>query len=527
MTALLLTVLSLVAAACSSSSTTEGGGTTEVGGEAGASLNLAFFVDMQVPDPDIFYEVEGNQVITSTYEGLLRYSPENTTEIEPLLAERYEVSPDGLTYTFTLRQGVTFVDGTPFDSAAARFSFERRTKVGSAPSYMLADVAAYETPDPSTFVIKLSQPVSPFLDYLAAPYGPKMVSPALINANEVDGDAAQDWIKTNSAGTGPYRISEFSLGQRYVLSRVEDYWGEAPYYDDVVINIVPDAATQQLQLEGGDLDIIRDHPIDTVKAFRDKEGFTVTSFDVLRKQFVHVNQHKAPFDDKAVRQALQAAIDRETLVAQVHGDTGSPSTSMYPVSVMEAGLGDDPIEFDGGAALKAAVAALPEADRSITFTYPIGVVNDQRMTETLSQALTEAGFEVTIQPKTVAEIFDMVNAEDPATLPDLLIETANPDAAHPDTWIRIFMRTGGALNYLQASNPAADAAMDKGLNLVDEAEVAAAYGEAGDLLHDDATFLTIADVKDTFISRSGIGGLSHQIPTALTLHLNGLAPTEK
>ncbi len=519
--ATLVAAVALVAAACSGGSDSGEGGATAIAGDA-ETLNLAFFADMQVPDPDIFYEVEGNQVVTSTYEGLVRYSPENTTEIEPLLAESWEVSADGTTYTFKLRQGVTFVDGTPFDSAAAKFSFERRTKVGSAPSYMLADVESYETPDPSTFVVNLKQPVSPFMDYLAAPYGPKMVSPALIEANEVGDDAAQDWVKSNSAGTGPYQISEFSLGQRYVLTRVDSYWGDKPYFAEVVINIVPDASTQQLQLEGGDLDAIKDLPIDTVNSFRDKKGFTVTSFPVLRKQFLHINPNKAPFDNKAVRQALQSAIDREKLVPQVFGDTGKVSTSIFPQTVMPAGKGDDPLVFDNAVKLKAEVAKLPASAKAITFVHANNIVNDQRMAETLSQMLTEAGFTVTIQSRTVAEIFDMVNG-DPKTLPDILIETANPDAAHPDTWIRIFMRTGGALNYLQASTPAADAEMDRGLNLVDPAAVTEAYGKAGDLIHQDATFITIADVTDTFITRSDLTGLAHQIPTALTLHLPSLA----
>jgi peptide/nickel transport system substrate-binding protein len=170
------------------------------------------------------------------------------------------------------------------------------------------------------------------------------------------------------------------------------------------------------------------------------------------------------------------------------------------------------------------VAKLPDSARSITFVHAAGIFNDQRATETISQMLTDAGFKVSIEQKTVPEIFDMVNG-DPKTLPDLLTETANPDAAHPDTWIRIFMRTGGALNYLQASTPAADAEMDRGLNLTDPAAVTEAYGKAGDLIHQDATFITIADVTDTFITTADLDGLRHQIPTALTLYLNGMTRT--
>src|SRR5205085_4569678 len=130
----------------------------------------------------------------------------------------YTVSPDGLTYTFKLRSNVKFHDGTTLDSAAAKASFKRRTDVNSAPAYMLADVASYDTPDPLTFVVSLSHPVSPFLDYLAAPYGSKMISPTLLAANAGD-DFGQTYLKTHDAGTGPFTMSAFVPGEHYNLTR--------------------------------------------------------------------------------------------------------------------------------------------------------------------------------------------------------------------------------------------------------------------------------------------------------------------
>jgi peptide/nickel transport system substrate-binding protein len=131
----ILGVLLLVAAACGSSSTTSSSGGTGGGGGSGkasADVQLAYNADMQVPDPDIFYEIEGNSLVTSVYEGLVRYKP-NSTAIEPALATSWTVSPDGTTYTFKIRPDVKFHDGTPLDAAAAKASFERRTEVNSAP----------------------------------------------------------------------------------------------------------------------------------------------------------------------------------------------------------------------------------------------------------------------------------------------------------------------------------------------------------------------------------------------------------
>ena len=127
-------------------STPAAGGTAATGetsaspGASGGNttLKLAFLADMSVPDPDVFYDIEGNTVILSTYEGLLRYKPDST-DFEGVLASSWDVSADGMTYTFKLRPNVKFHDGTPFDSAAAKASFQRRLDVASAPAYMLAD----------------------------------------------------------------------------------------------------------------------------------------------------------------------------------------------------------------------------------------------------------------------------------------------------------------------------------------------------------------------------------------------------
>jgi len=130
-----VTAIGLMAAACSSGGTTTSSGGGGGGGGGGGSaattdVQLAYNADMQVPDPDIFYEIEGNSLTTSVYEGLVRYKPDSP-EIEGALAESFEVSPDGLTYTFKIRPDVKFHDGTTLDSAAAVASFERRTDVNS------------------------------------------------------------------------------------------------------------------------------------------------------------------------------------------------------------------------------------------------------------------------------------------------------------------------------------------------------------------------------------------------------------
>ena len=506
-------------AACGSSgsaSSDSGGGGGGGGGGDLSQVHLAYNADMQVPDPDIFYEIEGNSVTTSVYEGLVRYKPDSS-DIEPALAESYTVSPDGLTYTFKLRSGVTFHDGTTMDSAAVQASFERRTKVGSAPAYMLDDVTSYETPDPLTFIIHLDQPVSPFLDYLAAPYGPKVDSPTLITAHEVNGDSAQEYLKTHDAGTGPFTITDFQLGTRYTLGRFDGYWGPKPQVSTITMDIIPDISTQRLKFESGELSMII-HGLSTEDiASLQGKGFQVQRFPALFKSWIMVNENKGIFQDQALRLALASAIDKAKIVSDVYGDNASPSKQYYPAGELPDTMAVDNPTFDPS---KLADLVKGLSDKKVDVGFSSDDPRNGRIAEIIQTELQGAGLDATVRGIPIAQVFDLPNHPDQA--PDLLLSTVNPDAAHPDTWARIFSSTGGALNWEQCSVPEADAAMDAGLHATDPTEIQTDYGKAGDALVASGCFISIADVKEVIVAEQGYSGFVHQLPTLFTIRFGDL-----
>lgn len=514
--AALLLALALVATACGSSSSSSSSGPK---GD-GHTLRLAFTADMQVPDPDIFYEVEGNAVVTSVYEGLVRYKP-SSTEIEPALAESYTTSPDGLTYTFKLRQEVKFADGTAMDAQSWIGSFKRRTEVSSAPAYMLADVASTSAPDADTFVVTLSKPVTAFLDYMAAPYGPKAVSPKAL-ADHAGSDFAQSWLKNHSAGTGPYEISQFNPGTKYELKPNPNYWGSKPYFTTVDISIIPDMSSQRLKLEGGDLDMVMHGlPVSDVESFRKNSAFTVNEFPVLVKTVLAANPNHGPFQDKALRLALQSTFEKKSLVPQIYKAQADPSTQFTPVKVLPAGTAQDPTGSDASQ-LKKAVAALPASKRSVDMAYSAdegGTI--PRLAEVMATTLQDAGLTVKVRAMPIAQVFDLVNKKDGSS-PDLLLWSLNPDAAHPDTWMRIFNSTAGSLNFLLCSVPTANTKLDQGLNTTDKDASTKSYEAAADEFERSGCWTDIADNKEIVVARKGITGFTHQLPTAYTVRLADL-----
>ncbi len=507
--------LTLVTAACGGSSSKSGGAASK-STSSGDVINLAYNADMQVPDPDIFYEIEGNSVTTSVYEGLVRYKP-NSTEIEGALADTFSSSPDGLTYTFHLRSGVTFHDGTPMDAAAIKGSFERRTQVNSAPAYMLADVASYATPDASTFVVTLKKPVSAFLDYLAAPYGPKAVSPKVL-ADHAGTDFAQSWLKTHDAGTGPFTMSSFVPAQHYTLSRYDAYWGTKAQVKTINISIVPDISTQRLMLESGELSmIIHGLSLSDISSLSKEKGLQVQRFPALFKSLLFVNENKGIFKDKALRNALQKAVDKASITTQVYGDNGTVSTQFLPKGELPDGMGMDDAPYDPSV-LKGLVAGL--ASKKVDLAYSSDDARNQRAAELIQTELSALGLDVTTRAIPIAQVFDLPNQK--AAAPDLLYATVNPDAAHPDTWVRIFDNTAGSLNWEQCSVPAADSAMDAGLAATDKAAVQADYAKSVDALVDSGCWINVADIQEVIVASTAYTNFVHQLPTLFTIRFGDL-----
>lgn len=518
--ALLCLALGGFATGCGGGDAGSGSGDTGSGATAtDKTLRLGYYEDIQSPDPDVQYDIPGLELVNNTYEGLVHYEPGDSTKIVPWLATKWTVSPDKRVYGFDLRKGVTFHDGTKFDAAAAKASLERRIAMKQGTFYQVQDIKSIGTPAPDKLKITLKGTNAAFMSYLASPYGVKMISPTAIEKHtEGKKDLGQKYLGTNDAGTGPYTISEFSLGQQYVAKAYPQWWGEKPFYDTIVFKLVPDSGSQVLQLKGGDLDILHQQPITTLDSLKDDSNYQVKSFPVVVKSWIHVNPNRPPFDARDVRTALGQAIDREKITQTFFGEYATPSTQMYPAGLIPEGVAEDPQPFNPSK-LKAAVADLPADQRKVELVYLSGHGADiQRIAGELGNELRNAGLEPDVHEVTVAQLFAYPGQE-VSKVPQLFVGNENADSGHPDTWSRSYMYKGSALDYLRGSIDEADAAMDVGIRQTDEDKEIAAYAKAGDIIHDEGTFVTLADLKDTFLARSGITGFEHQLecPTCLNL----------
>jgi peptide/nickel transport system substrate-binding protein len=510
----------LLTAACGSSSGTAAGPSSTVAAPTDKTLHLSFLQDPgQPPDPDIFYASQGLLLTTNMYEGLLTYaSGTEKPTIVPSLAEKWTVSADKKSYTFELRKGVVFQDGTPFNAAAIKPSIDRRLAVNGGPSYTVADITSVVPKGDYEVTITLKQPTSIFLDLLASPYGLKILSPTALAAN-AGSDHAQTYLQTHSIGTGPYLLSDAKVGSHYALKAFDKYWGGAPYFTDVDIPVLSDSSSQQLQFTKGQLSaVLHDLPSSAVAAYQKNTAVKSYSLPTFMSDYMFVNPNNVFGKSQANRTALLQAIDRNELLAQGYAGRGKVAGNAYPANMTGTGAAPQNVEYKPDV-LKALVATLPADQKTITIGYDSGSSSDQLLSNLISAKLGALGLQAKVQGYPTSQVFGWIN--DVKGAPDVLVNIIWPDAAPAYTWGHIAWGKGAGLNYLQCSDPAVDAALAAGLASGSEAD----FDKAGTAAVATGCFFNLVDINDFMVAQPWLKGVAeaHTVAEPNTLRLNKLS----
>lgn len=271
-------------------------------------------------DPARGYTQTSGIIHKATYNTLVTFPSENAGEILPLLATEWEISEDGLTYTFTLREGVTFSNGDPLTAADVVFSINRLKNVKGNPSFLADNIASVEAVDDGTVVFTLASARPSFLAELTNTVF-SITNSAEVTANggsdaadAADTDTAEEYLNSTSAGTGPYVLESWTPQTETVLVRNENYWGEAPYFDRVIIVSIPEAATQKAELEAGSIDMALDLSADQLGDLEDNPELAIFRGPSQYTHFLLMNQNPeigGPVSDPKVQLAIRYALDYE------------------------------------------------------------------------------------------------------------------------------------------------------------------------------------------------------------------------
>jgi len=294
-------------------------------------LNVALYSEPDYIDPHVSTSV-GFVPIDNAYEALVA-TYRDTTKLVPQLATSWTASPDGRLWTFTIRRGVKFHDGTDLDAGAVVASFDRIRRLNKGPVWALSQVDAAVAKDPSTVIMQVRPGGSPFLPGLATI---RIVSPKAIRDH--DADLAQDYLNRQSAGTGPYRITQWQHSQKVALVKFDEYWGgwKTPgQFAAVNMLIVPESDTQVLMLEKGDLDVAMNFPAQSLPDLARNPAVQVVRAPGLRILYLRLQNAAPPTNDVRVRQAINYAFDAVSFQKGMEGTYDLP-------------VGPVPAEFLGG-----------------------------------------------------------------------------------------------------------------------------------------------------------------------------------
>jgi oligopeptide transport system substrate-binding protein len=378
----------------------------------GGAATVTFNNDLTTLDPHVGYDWQNWSVIKSIFDGLMDYKP-GTTELEPDLAESFTVSDDGLTYTFTLREGLKFHNGRPATSADVKYSLERAINpstqspgggyFGMIKGYddvsggKATELAGIATPDDRTVVITLTRPDATFLHLMAINFS------YVVPKEEVE-KAGADWGK-QPVGTGAFKFVEWTPGQRIVLERNPEYFRKGvPYLDRLTFEFGQDPTVAVLRLKKGEVDIVGDGipPAQFAEVMADPANKELIAVgEQLHTGYVTMNVTQAPFDNPKVRQAVNMAINKDRIVRLIN-NRGVPASQALPPAMPGYNTDNKGYAYDPEGAKK----LLSEAGSAdiTTELYAMNVDPNPRIAQAIQQDLAAVGIKAEIRSLAQAEV---------------------------------------------------------------------------------------------------------------------------
>ena len=391
----------------------------------GGGIVVTYKDDVATLDPAIGYDWQNWSMIKSLFDGLMDYEP-GTTTLRPGLAESYDISDDGKTFTFHLRKGVKFHNGREMTADDVKYSLDRVTNpetqspgagfFGSIKGYdAMADGSAKSLEgvtvvDPSTVKIELSRPDATFLHVMALNF-------ASVVPQEAVDEAGADFGK-KPVGTGAFKLADWTLGQKLVFERNPDYWREGlPHLDTITFEVGQEPIVALLRLQNGEVDVPGDGipPAKFQEVMSDPEQKArVVEGGQLHTGYITMNVEMEPFDKKEVRQAVNMAINKDRIV-QIINNRAVPANQPLPPSMPGYSKDYEGYAFDQAKAKEMlAEAGLPDGFE--TELYVMNTDPNPRIAQAIQQDLASIGIKASIQSLAQANVIAAGGEKDQAPM---------------------------------------------------------------------------------------------------------------
>ncbi|GAK02794.1 oligopeptide ABC transporter, periplasmic oligopeptide-binding protein OppA [Geomicrobium sp. JCM 19037] len=467
-----------------------GDDTAETGeAQQGGNLQIAVFRDAVSLDPHGSNDTASTHIRTNIYEKLVNH--DENMEIQPELAEDFE-QLDEYTWEFTLREDVTFTDGTPFNAESVQATLERvlDEETASPKNFMYEMIDEIEIVDDYTVQIITEFPFAPLAANLAHDGG------GMISAQAIEEEAnGERNLDLEPVGTGPFMLENWDQGNEVVLTRNEDYWGEPTYLDTATYSVVPEQSTRIGQLETGEAHVIDDIEPINMSQIESLENADVSTVESLRLDYIGMNNEVEPFDDPDVRRAIAMAVDKSTIVQGIYEGYGSEAIGPLNPLVFGYSEGLTPLEYDPEEAQELLDAAGYEdgfdASLLVDESNPLSI----QMAEIVQDQLSEFNINISLDQQEWSSLLDN-SANGQHDMVVLGWTTVTGDADYGMYSLYHTDEHGASGNRTFYSNSEVDDLLDEARYEEDDDRRVELYAEAQQMIIDDAP--KIFTVHDEF-----------------------------
>lgn len=515
-------LVALVFAACGSNNSSGGTSTSGgngSGGAGGRTLTIGVAGDPETLDPEWGQAQRANEVLKNIYAQWTKYETIDSGEgflradlgKDPVgeAIESYEVSEDGLTVSIKLRPDIKLPDGSPINADTFMYKTERMLEMKAASAFDL-NVLGITKPSEITKVsdteieFKLPRP-SPIVGQMLRDQDAGIIDPKAVKENSTDEDPwGTKWLARNGAPTGAYQIADYQPGTQLVLETNPSYWGDKPYFDRVVLRVIPSSDNRSQLLRDGTIDVAADLSSDAVNRLKDVDGVKVVSVPSISQVQLGFVTNKKPFDNVKLRQAIAAAIPYEELVTNVLGGEAAVAKGLWPQNSAWFS-GTTPANTTD---VDKAKQLLSEAGVGDGFSFTVEISDTDADAEALAvpiqTALKAAGIEMKISKVPNAKFVE------------------NLTAGSSEAWIRsgmgsyvddpyymgyLYWGSEAAVNWYKYSDPATDKLVDDLGAELDRDKRKALAGELEAKLNADVPAVVLAEPNYRLPVRQDINGV--------------------
>ncbi|KGX83619.1 ABC transporter substrate-binding protein [Pontibacillus marinus] len=493
------------------SSNNNDGNSDENASEGSGKDTLVFGrgADSKQLDPSKVTDGESIYVTQQIYDQLVTYE-QDSTEVKPALATDWKTSDDGTVWTFTLREGVKFHDGTSFEAEDVVYNFERWTKSKDYIyyGYMFGGhedglIEKVEAVDEYTVKFTLKEPNAPFIQTLAMPpFG--IASPDAIEKH------GENYFK-NPVGTGPFKFESWTRGDRIELSRNDDFWGQKAGVKNLTFRVIPDNGARFMELQSGSIDLMLGLNPQDLEPAENADGLQVFRRPSMNVGYMAMNTDKeGPLADRKVRQAINLAVDKKELIKLFEG-LGKSAKNPMPPSLWGYNDDIDPYGYD----VEKAKTLLAEAGYGdgiditlYTMPNPRPYMPQPKVTaQAIQQMLKEANINVEIVENDWETHLEVTqNGEH-----DMALLGWTGDNGDPDNFLYVLLdkdnaKVGSAGNIAFYKNDEVHDLLKSAQSEMEQSKRAEKYKKAQEIIHKDAPWLPIAHTTPPLVGKDNIKG---------------------